>query len=211
MDQTISAAHRDHARRRDRLGKRRPGTDRRQPSARSCICTMVPPRSFTSSRGSAGWKWEMQTNISSRVISSWCRPGCPTTCGTPEMRICWFFGSWRRTGWRTSGVRTKLLPKICNAAPAARISSLGQRCPAMRISTAACWICKPPSALTQETLPGQEAVIYVSNGSAEVQVGKLSGRLQAHEFVHVPVGTAYSMTAAGGNASVLLFEMPWKE
>jgi len=63
----------------------------------------------------------------------------------------------------------------------------------------------------QETRPGQEAVIYISSGQAEVQVGRLSGRLQAHEFVHVPVGTAYSMTAAGGNASVLLFEMPWKE
>jgi mannose-6-phosphate isomerase-like protein (cupin superfamily) len=62
-----------------------------------------------------------------------------------------------------------------------------------------------------ESLIGQEAVIYISSGQADVRVGKLSGRLQANEFVHVPVGTAFSVTAADGAASVLLFEMPWKE
>jgi mannose-6-phosphate isomerase-like protein (cupin superfamily) len=62
-----------------------------------------------------------------------------------------------------------------------------------------------------ETLPGQEAVIYINSGGAEVQVGRLSGKLQANEFVHVPVGTSYSITAAQGAASALLFEMPWKD
>lgn len=65
--------------------------------------------------------------------------------------------------------------------------------------------------LAFETLPGQEAVIYVHSGQAHVRVGKLSGTLQANEFVHVPVGTAYSMDASLGRASVLLFEMPWKD
>jgi mannose-6-phosphate isomerase-like protein (cupin superfamily) len=62
-----------------------------------------------------------------------------------------------------------------------------------------------------ETLLSQEAVIYINRGQADVQVGKLSGRLQANEFVHVPVGTSYSITAVQGAASVLLFEMPWKD
>jgi mannose-6-phosphate isomerase-like protein (cupin superfamily) len=62
-----------------------------------------------------------------------------------------------------------------------------------------------------ETLLGQEAVIYISSGQADVRVGKLSGRLQANQFVHVPVGTDFSVKAVGGAASVLLFEMPWKE
>jgi mannose-6-phosphate isomerase-like protein (cupin superfamily) len=62
-----------------------------------------------------------------------------------------------------------------------------------------------------ETLLGQEAVIYINSGQVDVRVGKLSGRLQANEFVHVPVGTSYSITAAQGAASALLFEMPWKD
>jgi hypothetical protein len=39
-------------------------------------------------------------------------------------------------------------------------------------------------------------------------VGRLGGTLQANEFVHVPVHTAYSVTATGGSAAFLLFEMP---
>ena len=65
--------------------------------------------------------------------------------------------------------------------------------------------------LSLETRLAQEAVIYISSGQAEVQVGKLNGRLQANEFVHVPVGTAFSVTAADGPSLALLFEMPWKE
>jgi mannose-6-phosphate isomerase-like protein (cupin superfamily) len=63
--------------------------------------------------------------------------------------------------------------------------------------------------MSHATRLGQEAVIYISRGQAEVRVGKLSGSLQADEFVHVPVGTAYSIKAADGDSSVLLFEMPW--
>jgi mannose-6-phosphate isomerase-like protein (cupin superfamily) len=65
--------------------------------------------------------------------------------------------------------------------------------------------------LSFETLPGQEAVLYIHSGQAQVQVGRLSGTLQANEFVHVPVGTAYSLEASNGAASVLLFEMPWMD
>jgi mannose-6-phosphate isomerase-like protein (cupin superfamily) len=65
--------------------------------------------------------------------------------------------------------------------------------------------------LSLETRLGQEAVIYISSGQAEVRVGKLSGRLQANEFVHVPVGTPFSVTAAHGPATALLFAMPWKD
>ena len=53
-------------------------------------------------------------------------------------------------------------------------------------------------SVTLETHPGQEAVIYIHSGQADVQVGKLGGRLQANEFVHVPVGTAYAVRAMQG-------------
>ncbi len=66
-------------------------------------------------------------------------------------------------------------------------------------------------SVTLETQPGQEAVIYIHSGQADVQVGRLGGRLQANEFVHVPVGTAYAVRAMQGAASVILFEMPWKD
>lgn len=66
-------------------------------------------------------------------------------------------------------------------------------------------------SLTLETQPGQEAVIYIHSGQADVQVGRLGGRLQANEFVHVSVGTAYAVRAMQGAASVILFEMPWKD
>ena len=54
----------------------------------------------------------------------------------------------------------------------------------------------------------QEAVLYVTDGRADVTVGKLAGTLSAHDFIHVPVDTAYAVAPADGAASVLLFEMP---
>ncbi len=62
--------------------------------------------------------------------------------------------------------------------------------------------------LEEKTQTGQEAVIYIQSGQALVTVGKLSGRLDAHEFVHVPVGTSYSVQASDTAAMVLLFRMP---
>ena len=62
------------------------------------------------------------------------------------------------------------------------------------------------SARTDER---QEAIVYVTGGRAEIKVGKLGGHLRAHEFVHVPAGTQYSVAPAGEPAvTVLLFEMP---
>ncbi len=54
----------------------------------------------------------------------------------------------------------------------------------------------------------QEAVLYVTDGIVQVTVGKLTGTLTAHDFVHVPVDTAYALAPAAAAASVLLFEMP---
>lgn len=62
--------------------------------------------------------------------------------------------------------------------------------------------------LAGQTGDGQEAVVYLLNGAAQVAVGKLTGLLQAHDLVNVPVGTNYSVTATGEDASILLFEMP---
>jgi quercetin dioxygenase-like cupin family protein len=67
---------------------------------------------------------------------------------------------------------------------------------------------EPGSQVNQQTMTGQEAVIYIAAGQTEVKVGKLSGRLTENDFVHVPVNTPYSALAVDGPASVLLFEMP---
>jgi mannose-6-phosphate isomerase-like protein (cupin superfamily) len=64
------------------------------------------------------------------------------------------------------------------------------------------------SGQSTRTAEGQEAIIYLTEGQATVTVGRLGGTLQANEFVHVPVHTAYSVTATGGSAAFLLFEMP---
>jgi mannose-6-phosphate isomerase-like protein (cupin superfamily) len=64
------------------------------------------------------------------------------------------------------------------------------------------------SAHRARTAERQEAILYVTEGHADVTVGRLAGRLRAHEFVHVPVDTPYSVAAAGGPATVLLFQMP---
>jgi quercetin dioxygenase-like cupin family protein len=58
------------------------------------------------------------------------------------------------------------------------------------------------------TGPGQEAILYVVEGAAGVKVGKLGGKLAAHDFVHVSVETDYAVTATSGPASVLTFEIP---
>jgi mannose-6-phosphate isomerase-like protein (cupin superfamily) len=54
----------------------------------------------------------------------------------------------------------------------------------------------------------QETIVYVTGGPADVRVGRLGARLGTHEFVHVPVGTQYSVAPAEDPATVLLFEMP---
>jgi mannose-6-phosphate isomerase-like protein (cupin superfamily) len=54
----------------------------------------------------------------------------------------------------------------------------------------------------------QEAVIYVVEGLADVRVGRLSGRLGAHEFVHVPVGTEYTVDCPFGPVLAILFRLP---
>jgi mannose-6-phosphate isomerase-like protein (cupin superfamily) len=45
--------------------------------------------------------------------------------------------------------------------------------------------------------PGAERAIYVVEGSAQVTVGRLSGRLGKHEFVHVPSGAPHHITNPG--------------
>lgn len=59
-----------------------------------------------------------------------------------------------------------------------------------------------------DTRAGQEAVLYVVDGSARVKVGKLEGRLSNHEFVHVTEETPFSIQPAGEMVSVLLFQTP---
>src|SRR5262245_19561524 len=58
------------------------------------------------------------------------------------------------------------------------------------------------------TAKKQEAVIYLVDGAADVRVGKLSGRLGAHEFVHVPVDTEFAVDCRYGPALAMLFRMP---
>lgn len=67
---------------------------------------------------------------------------------------------------------------------------------------------RPERNCTGKTAEHQEAVVYVLTGTARVTVGKLTGLLREHDFVNVPVGTGYSIEAANGDASILLFEMP---
>ena len=54
----------------------------------------------------------------------------------------------------------------------------------------------------------QEVVVYVVEAQVDVRVGKLSGRLGAHEFVHVPVDTEYALDCRYGPAVVILFRLP---
>lgn len=62
--------------------------------------------------------------------------------------------------------------------------------------------------LQRRTSAGQEAIVYVLTGEANVKVGHLAGVLTSHQLVHVPVETSYAVTASDGPASFILFEMP---
>ncbi len=64
------------------------------------------------------------------------------------------------------------------------------------------------NSLAGQTRPEQEVVLYIVEGQANVRVGKLRGTLDAHDFIHVPVETAYSVAPVGGPALVMVFEMP---
>jgi len=64
------------------------------------------------------------------------------------------------------------------------------------------------SAHAARTAEDQEAIVYITEGRAQVTVGRLGGELHAHEFVHIPAGTAYAVAPAGGPVNSLLFEMP---
>jgi quercetin dioxygenase-like cupin family protein len=63
-------------------------------------------------------------------------------------------------------------------------------------------------SLAERTGVSQEAVLYVTAGLVQVKVGKLEGRLEVNDFVHVPVDTEYSAAAVSGAASVLVFHTP---
>lgn len=67
---------------------------------------------------------------------------------------------------------------------------------------------KSGERLNRLTRAGQEAVIYIASGEVLFSVGKLSGKLVDNDFVHIPVGTPFAVSALGVGASVLLFEMP---
>ena len=58
------------------------------------------------------------------------------------------------------------------------------------------------------TAERQEAVVYLVEGSVDVRVGKLNGRLGAHEFVHVPVDTEYALDCRYGPVVAILFRLP---
>jgi len=58
------------------------------------------------------------------------------------------------------------------------------------------------------TAARQEAVVYIVEGQADVRVGHLSGRLAAHEFVHVPVDTEYVIDCQAGSVLAILFRLP---
>jgi len=62
--------------------------------------------------------------------------------------------------------------------------------------------------LEMKTQASQEAVLYIQSGQAQVRVGRLSGVLGAHEFVHVPAGTGFSVDASDAEATLLLFRCP---
>jgi mannose-6-phosphate isomerase-like protein (cupin superfamily) len=53
-----------------------------------------------------------------------------------------------------------------------------------------------------------EAVVYVVEGEADVDVGPRRRRMGAHEFVHIPASTPCRLTPAAGPATVLIFEVP---
>lgn len=65
--------------------------------------------------------------------------------------------------------------------------------------------------LEEQTQAGQEAVLYLQSGQAQVQVGKLSGVLGAHEFVHVPAGTGFSVETRSVEVTLLLFRCPGRQ
>jgi mannose-6-phosphate isomerase-like protein (cupin superfamily) len=65
-----------------------------------------------------------------------------------------------------------------------------------------------PSPYRARTAESQEAIIYVGQGEAKVTVGRLGGTLRRNEFVHVPVGTPYSIAATGAHAAAIVFEAP---
>jgi quercetin dioxygenase-like cupin family protein len=65
--------------------------------------------------------------------------------------------------------------------------------------------------IMEKTSPGQEAVIYVKKGEAEVLIGRLSGVLSTNEFVHVGVNKNYSIAAFGQPAQVFIFRTPANE
>jgi mannose-6-phosphate isomerase-like protein (cupin superfamily) len=110
----------------------------------------------------------------------------------------------REAKWRTENISSKdMQRRLIRARVEAGVSLPSDANIHNRLVTL-----QPEESLSERTKPGQEVVLYVTSGQAQVNVGKLSGRLEVNDFVHVPVDTAYGIAAASGAASVLLFQMP---
>jgi mannose-6-phosphate isomerase-like protein (cupin superfamily) len=65
----------------------------------------------------------------------------------------------------------------------------------------------PGERLQQATGERQEAILYIFEGGAHVTVGHLGGTLAAHQCVHVPVETDYTVASDGRPASLIVFHM----
>jgi mannose-6-phosphate isomerase-like protein (cupin superfamily) len=59
-----------------------------------------------------------------------------------------------------------------------------------------CVVLEPGGSEEHAWRPGSERLIYVLEGSAEVTIGHLSGRIERHEFVHVPSGSPHRILNA---------------
>ena len=62
--------------------------------------------------------------------------------------------------------------------------------------------------IMEKTSPGQEVVIYVKMGEAEVRIGKMSGMLNANEFVHVGENKNFAIAALDKPAQIFIFQAP---
>ena len=134
-------------------------------------------------------------------------PGVPHNlwnAGEDDLLVFWIVApNWVNNKWRTADFtpgameRGALLGSVKHGADLPGDANIRTRLMAL-----------PDSTHSARTGEGQEAIVYMVAGRANVTVGRLAGKLGADEFVHVPVATPYSIAPAGSSATVLLFQMP---
>jgi mannose-6-phosphate isomerase-like protein (cupin superfamily) len=126
--------------------------------------------------------------------------------GDEDLLIFWLVAPhFFENKWRTEELTAEEMQGLVVAS---RVEGQGKELPGDQNISSSYRIISNGERLEQKNGEKQETVLYITAGPVRVQIGKLSGELQANDFIHVPASTSFSASPSEGSAALLVFTSP---